>query len=105
MLPGESRIKYTPGRFLSRGASLLLIVLSFGWIVKQNDFGDLWKVLLPASHRFRGRYSGRLSACPLLGEACRWRYLRLGLLIVFGIQVHVIEVIFEGIPRTYRGCA
>ena len=31
------------------GGIALLIVLTFGWILKQNDFGDLWKVLLPAS--------------------------------------------------------
>src|SRR5215211_3198430 len=31
------------------GGIALLLVLMFGWIVNQNDFGDLWKVLLPAS--------------------------------------------------------
>ena len=31
------------------GGIALLMVLTLGWIVKQNDFGDLWKVLLPAS--------------------------------------------------------
>nr|MDQ3003795.1 hypothetical protein [Chloroflexota bacterium] len=31
------------------GGMALLVVLTFGWIVNQNNFGDLWKVLLPAS--------------------------------------------------------
>jgi UDP-GlcNAc:undecaprenyl-phosphate GlcNAc-1-phosphate transferase len=79
------------------GGIALLVVLTFGWIVKQNDFGDLWKVLLPASIVFavgirddfrRVRFWVKLA----------FEILAACLLIAFGIQVHVIEVIFEGIP-------
>ena len=79
------------------GGIALLIVLLFGWIVKQNDFGDLWKVLLPALIVFA------------VGIRDDFQHVRFwvklavelfaaGLLIIFGIQVHVIEVIFENVP-------
>jgi UDP-GlcNAc:undecaprenyl-phosphate GlcNAc-1-phosphate transferase len=79
------------------GGIALLIVLSFGWIVKQNDFGDLWKVLLPALIVF---------AVGIRDDFRRVRFwvklavelFAAGLLIIFGIQVHVIAVIFDGIP-------
>ena len=79
------------------GGIALLIVLTFGWIVNQNAFGDLWKVLLPASIVFavgiRDDFQRVRFWVKLVFEivaAC--------LLIAFGVQVHVIEVIFESIP-------
>ncbi len=79
------------------GGIALLIVLLFGWIVKQKDFGDLWKVLLPALIVF---------AVGIRDDFHRVRFwvklvieiFAAVLLITFGIQVHVIQVIFEGVP-------
>src|SRR3990172_5368863 len=34
------------------GGIALFLVLLCGWLVNQKDFGDLWKVLLPASAIF-----------------------------------------------------
>ncbi len=95
--PGEEPHKIHTQPTPIAGGIALLIVLFFGWIVKQNDFGDLWKVLLPALIVF---------AVGIRDDFRRVRFwvklvieiFAAVLLITFGIQVHVIEVIFEGIP-------
>jgi UDP-GlcNAc:undecaprenyl-phosphate GlcNAc-1-phosphate transferase len=79
------------------GGIALFLVLLCGWLVNQKDFGDLWKVLLPALAIF------------VMGILDDFYYVRIwvklaveifaaSVLISFGIQVHAVHAIFAGIP-------
>jgi len=81
---------------IAGGIALFLVILC-GWLIKQNDFGDLWKVLVPTLVIFA------------MGILDDFRYVRIwvkliveilaaGLLIALGIQVHAVHTIFVRIP-------
>jgi UDP-GlcNAc:undecaprenyl-phosphate GlcNAc-1-phosphate transferase len=91
--PHKLHSKPTP---IAGGIALFLVLLS-GWLVNQNDFGDLWKVLVPTLVIF------------VMGIIDDFRYVRIwvkliieiaaaSILIALGIQVHAVHAIFAGIP-------
>ncbi|HEY2979897.1 MAG TPA: MraY family glycosyltransferase [Anaerolineales bacterium] len=84
------------------GGLALFVVLVLGWFLNRREFGDLWKVLLPAAVIF---------AVGLWDDYRRVRFwvklaleiLAVGLLIAFGIQVHVIQISFPEVPASVAG--
>ena len=79
------------------GGVALFIIFIVGWLFNAREFGDLWKVALPTLIIFgiglwddyrRARFWVKLAL----------EILAVGILIAFGIQVHVIQIIFTELP-------
>ena len=79
------------------GGIALFIVFIVGWLVNINEFGDLWKVAIPTLIIF---------GIGLWDDYRRVRFwvklvvemMAVGILIAFGIQVHVVQILFNGFP-------
>ena len=79
------------------GGVALFVIFIVGWLFNAREFGDLWKVALPTLIIFgiglwddyrRARFWVKLAL----------EILAVGILIAFGIQVHVIQIIFTELP-------
>jgi UDP-GlcNAc:undecaprenyl-phosphate GlcNAc-1-phosphate transferase len=79
------------------GGIALFIVLIIGWLFNIREFGDLWKVAIPTLIIF---------GVGLWDDYRRVRFwvklvveiVAVGILIGFGIQVRVIQILFSGLP-------
>ena len=95
--PGEEPHKIHEQPTPIAGGIALIIVLLFGWIVNQKEFGDLWKVLLPALMIFAVGIRDDLRRIRFWIKLLVEVFAAI-LLISFGIQVHAVQIIFTGIP-------
>ena len=79
------------------GGIALFIVFIVGWLVNIREFGDLWKVAIPTLIVFgvglwddyrRVRFWVKLAV----------EIMAVGVLIFFGIQVRVVQILFTELP-------
>lgn len=79
------------------GGVALFIVLIIGWLINFREFGDLWKIAVPTILIFSigllDDYRGVNFWAKLVVEI-----IASGMIVAFGVQVHFIQIIFNGIP-------
>ncbi len=101
-IPGQEPHKLHSQPTPVAGGVALFIVFVIGWLFNAREFGDLWKVALPTLIIF---------GAGLWDDYRRVRFwvklvvelIAVGILIAFGIQVHVIQILFTELPVPLTG--